>query len=122
MKSCVMLLLFWTLTLSPAASASDPNSKYWIGTWAASPEAQRNTTDMVGKVDITYREIVHVSVGGPSVRVVLTNELGLEPLTIGAGAIALSTGGSAIEPSSIRSLRFDGQTSVTLPAGTIMVS
>jgi hypothetical protein len=53
---------------------------------------------------------------------VLTNELGLEPLTISAGDIAISVGGSAIEPSTIRALRFDGQESVTLPAGAIMVS
>jgi len=46
----------------------------------------------------TLREIVHISIGGPSVRVILTNEFGLDPLTIGAAQVALSSGTSAITP------------------------
>jgi lysophospholipase L1-like esterase len=127
MKTCITavrssIFLLCTITPSLAALAVTPPASHWIGTWAAPPEAQPNTDDMLGKVSTTYREIVHVSVGGPSVRVVLTNELGLEPLTISAGDIAISVGGSAIEPSTIKALRFDGQGSVTLPAGAIMVS
>jgi lysophospholipase L1-like esterase len=117
-----VFLLLGTLTLSLDAFAVMPPVSRWIGTWAASPEAQPNTDDMLGKVSTTYREVVHVSVGGSSVRVVLTNELGLEPLTISAGDIAISVGGSAIEPSTTKPLRFEGQTSVTLPAGVKMVS
>jgi lysophospholipase L1-like esterase len=70
----------------------------------------------------TYREIVHTSTGGAEVRIVVTNEFGHEPLTIGASRIARSTGGAAIEPSTSKVVSFDGQTSVTLPAGTMAVS
>jgi lysophospholipase L1-like esterase len=70
----------------------------------------------------TYREIVHTSTGGGQVRIVVTNEFGHEPLTIGAARIASSRGGAAIEPSTSKVLRFGGQDSVTLTAGTMAVS
>jgi lysophospholipase L1-like esterase len=71
---------------------------------------------------MTYREIVHISTGGAAVRIVVTNEFGHEPLTISAARIASSLGGAAIEPSTSEVLRFGGQPSVTLPAGTMAVS
>ena len=117
-----LLLLFWTFSLAPDILAANPPSDHWIGTWSASPEALPTASDTPIKADTTYREIVHVSVGGPTVRVVLTNELGLEPLTVKAAEIAISAGGSTIDPSAAKALRFGGQASVTLPAGTIMVS
>jgi hypothetical protein len=127
MKTCITavrrsIFLLCTITPSLAAFAVTPPASHWIGTWAAPPEAQPNTDDMLGRVSATYREIVHVSIGRSSVRVVLTNELGLEPLTISAGDIAISAGGSAIEPSTMRALHFDGQALVTLPASATMVS
>jgi lysophospholipase L1-like esterase len=72
--------------------------------------------------DATFREIVHVSTGGVAVRVVLTNEFGLEPLTIGAAGVAISTGDSSIDAYAAKILSFGGQASVTLPAGTMAVS
>ena len=116
-----LLLWFCAYGLSPAFSAAVPPG-HWIGTWAASPEAQPNKADMSDSAGKTYREVVHISTGGAAVRIVLTNEFGREPLTIGAARIAMSAGGSAIEPRTAKMLRFGGQASVTLPAGTMMLS
>src|ERR1700732_2565491 len=96
-----LFLLFWALTISPCIHAAAQPAERWVGTWSASPEAQPNTSATFGKVDKTYREVVHVSVGGATARIVLTNELGLEPLTIGAATIAISAGGSAVDPSTM---------------------
>jgi lysophospholipase L1-like esterase len=115
-------LLSCVLTLSSIALAATESSAPWIGTWAASPEAIPNTSAVFGRGDTTYREIVHVSVGGPSVRIVVTNEFGLEPLTLGAAAIAISKGRGTIDPSTMSAVHFGGEASVTLPAGTMMVS
>jgi lysophospholipase L1-like esterase len=117
-------LLIWlsAFVLSSTSSAATPPAGRWTGTWAASPEAQPNKTVMSDAAGTTYREIVHISTGGAAVRIVLTNEFGLEPLTIGAARIAMSKGGSMIEPSTVKMLSFGGQPSVTLPAGTMMVS
>lgn len=75
-----------------------------------------------GTADTTLREIVHLSIGGPEVRVVFTNEFGTEPLTIGAAHVAVSSGGSGINMVSASGLTFGGRTQVTIPAGAMMVS
>src|ERR1700722_3907625 len=93
MKTCMtavyrsILLVFCAFTLPPAVFAATQPDGHWIGTWAAPPEARRSANDLLGKVNTTYREIVHVSAGGSSVRVVLKNELGLESLTVSTADI-----------------------------------
>ena len=94
----------------------------WVGTWAASPMAEPNKDGQIGGGDVTLREIVHVSMGGPLVRVVLTNEFGTEPLAIGAVHVALSTGGGAIGLMSANALTFGGKSSITIPPGALAVS
>lgn len=75
-----------------------------------------------GTEDTTLREIVHVSIGGPQVRVVFTNEFGTDSLTIGAAHIAVSQGGSTINTVGSAGLTFGGRTSVTIPPGALVVS
>lgn len=115
-------LLACALMLAASLPAATHSAGRWIGTWSASPEAQVNTTGMPGATGTSYREIVHLSAGGTAVRVVVTNEFGLGPLSIGSAQIAISTGGSAVDVSTAKALSFGGQASVTLPAGTKMVS
>jgi lysophospholipase L1-like esterase len=65
---------------------------------------------------------VHVSIGGSRVRVVLGNEFGTAPLTIGAAAIALRDMDAKIAAGSNRPLAFAGSPSVTIPAGASILS
>jgi lysophospholipase L1-like esterase len=114
------LLLFCLCCFNPgSASAASPD--HWVGTWATAPMAQDNHEEKVA-ADTTYREIVHVSIGGPAVRVILTNELGLDPLTIGAANVALSAGGSDINPAASSPLTFNGRPSIVIPPGALVVS
>ena len=115
-------LLASVLILSASLSAATHSAGRWVGTWSASPEAQVNTTGMPGAAGTSFREIVHLSAGGTAIRVVLSNEFGVGPLTIGAAQIAIGAGGNAIDASTAKTLSFGGQASVTLPAGTKMVS
>jgi len=73
---------------------------------------------------MTLREIVHVSIGGPQIRVVFTNEFGTEPLTIAAASAAISQGGSTINTVAASSigLTFGGRQSITIPPGALAVS
>lgn len=115
------LLLFCLCCFnSNTASAASPD--HWVGTWAASPVALVNREDKFGAADTTYREIVHVSMGGPAIRVILTNEFGVDSLTIGAASVALSAGGSSIKPDASSPLTFNGRPSITIPAGALVVS
>jgi lysophospholipase L1-like esterase len=71
---------------------------------------------------VTVREIVHVSIGGSSVRVQLSNEFGAEALTISAAEIAVHQTDSAVVAASEVPLTFEGRASVVIPAGAMVVS
>ncbi len=117
-------LFLLALCFSSVIAAAESNT-HWVGTWAASPMAAINPTAKFGAPGTdgtTLREIVHISIGGPSVRVVFTNEFGLDPLTIGAAQIALSSGGSAITAGSATPLTFGGAPTIILPPGALVVS
>ena len=94
---------------------------HWVGTWASAPVSLSNEAGL-GTQDMTLREIVHVSIGGPLVRIILTNEFGESPLLIGGVHIALPASGSSINLISANALTFGGKASVTIPAGALAVS
>ncbi|HEY5330547.1 MAG TPA: SGNH/GDSL hydrolase family protein [Acidobacteriaceae bacterium] len=115
--ACASVMMF--VAAIPAASfAAAPD--HWVGTWAASPMAAPNEKGVVGTTDATLREIVHVSLGGSTVRVVFTNEFGTDPLTIGAASMALAPKGSEVQ--STTALAFHGEASVTIPPGALVLS
>src|SRR5882757_10583980 len=126
-KNAVVLsvsLLLCLASLAPAASAAK-KPDHWVGTWATSPVAANNPGAKFGAPGTdgtTLREIVHLSLGGPSVRVIFTNEFGLDPLTIGAAQVALSSGASGITAGSATPLTFGGQSSIIIPPGALIVS
>ena len=65
----------------------------------------------------TLRQIVHTSVGGSRLRVVLSNSYGTEPLAIGAAHIALRDSDAAIQTDTGRKLTFSGGAVVHDSAG-----
>ena len=93
--------LLLSLCVPSAFAASKTQPDHWVGTWATAPMAALNASPQTA--DTTYREIVHVSIGGPLVRIVFTNEFGTEPLVVGAVHVALSAGGSDIALTSANS-------------------
>jgi lysophospholipase L1-like esterase len=120
-----------TLTAAPpvvappaSSSASAPASTQIPAAGPNAPAAAtgRPPAFVYGAADTTLREIVHVSIGGPLVRVVFTNEFGTDPLTIGAAHIAVSTGASSINLVSAAPLLFAGRPSVTIPPGALVMS
>ncbi len=139
-------LLAAVLFAAPAHAAA-PSPDHWVGTWAASPVAVNNIrpprtnpalapapsvpasakpsidpNQTYAAADTTLREIVHVSIGGPMVRIVFTNEFGTDPLLLGAAHVAVSQGGSSINLVTASGLTFAGHTSVTIPPGALAVS
>jgi lysophospholipase L1-like esterase len=70
----------------------------------------------------TLRQIVHTSIGGTRVRVLISNAYGTAPVTIGAAHIALRDKEGAIRGTSGGSLNFSGRPTFTIPAGAIAYS
>jgi lysophospholipase L1-like esterase len=106
---------------SIAAFTQGPASN-WVGTWAASPVGSVVNAGQPGPGNTTYRNIVHTSLGGPAVRLQLTNEFGTDPLTVGAAHIAISAGGGSIQAGSDHALTFNGKPTVEIPAGAFVLS
>lgn len=119
MAAAVMVLALQCGSLAHAQKEKQPR---WVGSWAASPMGPENAWSRQPFCDVTEREIAHLSIGGHQLRVRLTNEFGVGPLTIGAAHIALSAGGPAIKSGTDKALTFGGQPSVTIPAGSMMMS
>jgi len=98
----------------------------WVGSWAASqqlPEPQ-NSLAVEDLQDATLRQIVHLSVGGPELRVHVSNAFGKAPLHLTAVHVArpAAAGGGAIDPATDKALTFGGAQDVTVPAGAEFIS
>lgn len=74
----------------------------------------------------TLRLIVHSSLGGPRLRVWLSNRYGTEPLHIGAAHVGICQApdgeGGVLRAGSDRPLTFNGLRSVTIPPGATIAS
>jgi lysophospholipase L1-like esterase len=122
-----LLILLAGISHSSCATAQTavPASN-WVGSWSASqqiPEPQ-NALASDDLRDATLRQIVHLSVGGPALRVHLSNAFGTIPLRLTAVHIArpLSTSAAQIDPATDKALTFSGSPSVIIPAGAEYLS
>ena len=70
----------------------------------------------------TLRQIVHTSIGGAKVRVLISNAYGTAPVTIGAAHIALRDKEGSVRGASGSALAFSRRPTVTIPAGAIAYS
>lgn len=126
MKHVGIFFAVFLIAAGLASASSQQPVQRWVGTWAASPLDNPVNPGQPSPANSTYRNIVRVSAGGDSFRVVLTNEFGRVPLTIGSSHIALSAGNGpgngSIEPGSDHALTFSGKPSVIVPAGASAVS
>lgn len=100
-------------------------SKRWVGTWSCAPYAAgTNTPPSPYLANNSLRQIVRVSIGGDTLRVKFSNGTGTSAVTINSVNIAVSPDGtkSAIDASTIKQLKFNGNASVTMDAGATATS
>jgi len=113
---------------APGSAARAAGAEPWITTWAATPAPRWaeelpvpfGVPEVLG--NLTVRQIARISVGGDQVRVVISNEFGARPLTIGSASVALSASGSAVDPATVKALSFGGRSSAVIPPGAPLVS
>jgi lysophospholipase L1-like esterase len=137
-------LAFALVSLHPILTAQTAR-EHWVGTWSTSEVGRPQTPPaavpgpppfmtnqcppgpppapgFVHFSNQTLRQIVHTSIGGSRVRVVLSNRYGTSPLAIGAGHVALRDKESSIQKGSGRALTFSGKTAFTIPPGALVYS
>jgi lysophospholipase L1-like esterase len=110
------------------AQAAQPpvGGNAWVASWGASqqiPEPQ-NTLPPEDLRDATVRQIFHLSLGGPALRVHLSNAFGSTAIHFDSVHVArpLSPSSAEIDPKSDRPLSFSGSAEVTIPPGAEFVS
>lgn len=108
------------MSFDPDMVALDEKERRWVGTWSASPTDLSSAP--VQFINETLRAIVRISIGGEQVRVRLSNMFGPQPLIIGAAHVALAGEGASIKGGSDRTLTFNGNSSITIPLGGIVLS
>jgi len=117
-----------------ASDLAASRANQWVHSWVSMPQLTEPnnlppapfTQDNLVLADSTLRQSIHLSVGGPQIRLRLSNAFGGVALPITAASVALPAGGqvgvSAIEPGSARPLTFSGRSSVSVPVGAQIVS
>jgi len=94
----------------------------WIGTWATAPIPEQPGKDTPALAGATFRQNIHVSLGGDRVRLRLSNAFGATPLKLAGVHLALAAADGGIQPGTDRAVKFAGQDAVTIPAGAPLVS
>ena len=105
-------------------SFSNAQSTKWIGTWSTAPQLVEpgNNPPSPGLSNNTLRQIVHVSLGGDTLRIRFSNEFSSSPVTLNEVHIALSAGGDTINTNTDKALLFNGKKSVTMDPGSAVIS
>jgi lysophospholipase L1-like esterase len=119
-RTTAVALVLAGLVLGPKAIAYDrDHDGRWVATWTASPQPASAPLLIAGQ---TLRQIVHLSIGGRRVRVRLSNAYGGSDVVVGAAHLAVHGGGASIVGGTDRVLTFNGSATITIPAGTLVVS
>jgi lysophospholipase L1-like esterase len=112
-----------TPAAQPAPSGTPaPNGPAPTAPPAGPPGGGRGGLAPVTMSNQTIRQIVHTSIGGSRVRVVLSNAFGTAPIDIGAAHVALRDKDNAIAAGSAKPLTMGGSDRFTILAGATVVS
>jgi lysophospholipase L1-like esterase len=131
MRRFGLFLAMGLLLAAPAVGAGDDFPglarvpQHWVASWATAQQIpeDRNALPADALTGATLRQTVHLSLGGNTLRIHLTNAFGTQPLHIAAAHVArpgLILG--SIDPRTDRPLTFAGHTDVTIPAGAEIAS
>ena len=96
----------------------------WVASWAAGQIRIDPKDALPAGQDLTLRQLIRTTIGGGRIRLRVSNALGSVPLTITGVHIAraVSPSSSRIDPSTDRTVTFNGVDAISIPAGAEYVS
>jgi lysophospholipase L1-like esterase len=114
------------LAVVPCLIGAGPASKgNWAAGWFSAPFApfavQPATTPAIF-ANQTTRQILRIEADGRSIRLKLTNELGIAPVKVAGVHVALTDAAGSMVPGSDRTVTFDGAKETWLPTGAPRLS
>jgi lysophospholipase L1-like esterase len=118
---CTFILLGF---YNPLFANDPPAGKKWVGTWGTARQLvePNNMPPAPGLTNNTLRQVVAVSIGGKKLRFKFTNEFSNAAVNMKWVQIAVSKGGSDIDPSTIKTLKFKGKKEVVMEPGKEITS
>ena len=120
----IILLNFCIFSFCATEPGTSTDTEKWVGTWSTAPQLvePHNNPPQPGLSNNTLRQIVHVSLGGDSLRIRFSNEFSTNPVTLNEVHIAVSMGGGIIDPNTDKVLLFNGSTNITMAPGSAVTS
>ena len=120
----VILISFFLSSCNEHQNKTSSTASAWIGTWGTAQQLvePHNMPPAPGLSSSTLRQVVRVSIGGEKLRMKFSNEYSKKPVTLESAHIAVSHGGSSIDPDTDMELRFDSKTSVKIEPGSTVTS
>ena len=121
----IALLFFNSISITFAQPQGQSNIKQkWVGTWSTAPQLVEtgNNPPSPGLSNNTIRQIVHVSIGGDSLRMRFTNELSKSTVKMNSVHIAVSTWSGSIDTTTDKTIYFNGMTEATMAPGAAITS
>src|SRR4051812_24624050 len=111
LAGAALLAVGGVVTSARTTSTARSDGTRWVGTW----EAAMATAVGDGCADCTIRDVIHTSVGGPALRVRLSNAFGTAPLRVGHTTVALpvAPGSAGVRLGTLRQVTFHKHASVT---------
>jgi len=130
MKIIPQKIVFFTVVYISCTTLGFTKSKQdalpWVGTWAASQQVPEpaNALSADDLRDVTLRQIVHLTVGGETLRVRMSNVFGTAPLHLTSVHIAhpLLPSEAKIDVATDKALTFVGKSDIVIPAGAEYIS
>jgi lysophospholipase L1-like esterase len=122
----ILFVLATILGVGPGTVLGAESPAVWVGSWATSQQIPEPNNALPSEAlrDATLRQIVHLSMGGKTLRVHISNAFGTIPLHLTAVHLArpVSASAAVIDPATDRPVMFSGRADVTIPAGAEYVS
>ena len=95
-----------------AAAAEDDGP--WATSWTQSIQRRSGLTF----TDRTLRQVSRLTQGGSRIRLRMENTFGAAPMVVDQTTVGLTGQGASVVPGSMRTVLFDGQERVSIPAGS----
>jgi lysophospholipase L1-like esterase len=126
--SLVLNITFFTFS-SFSFCYSEPigtssTAQKWVGTWSTAPQLVEtgNNPPSPGLSNNTIRQVVHVSLGGDSLRIRFSNEFSKSSVTLNSVHIAVSKGNGIIDTTTDKVINFNGMQEITIEPGAAIIS
>jgi lysophospholipase L1-like esterase len=104
-------------------SVTAADGRAWVGTWETTAQAPMGPTwqgpnwSQEGFDDHSLRQVVRVSTSGPAVRIRISNVYGQAPLRLTGATVGKAAQGAAVQPGTLRRVRFGHAWSTVVPVG-----